>query len=93
MTLCPSLFDPGMADDIVGPTKKTTSRQTTTTDVSMTSQSSKEMKTEALVHPKTFSNEAEGMEVLGKLMIKLVLTMKYNIYNHLSVQGKGRDRK
>ena len=93
MTLCPSLFDPGMADDIVCPTKKMTSRKTTTTDVSMTSQSSKEMKTEGLVHPKTFSYKAGGMDVLGKLMIKLVLTMKYIIYNHLSVQGKGRDRK
>ena len=82
-----------MADDVVGPTKKMTSRQTTTTDVSMTSQSSMAMKIEALVHPRTFSNEAEGMEVLGKLMIKLVLTMKYIIYYHMSMQGKGRDRK
>ena len=59
----------------------------------MTSQSSKEMKTEALVYPKTFSYKAGGMVVLGKLMIKLVLTMKYIIYNQVSVQGKGSSRK
>ena len=82
-----------MADDVVGPRKKMTLRQTTITDVSMTSQSSKKMKTKALVHPKAFSNEVEGMDVVGKLMIKLVLTMKYIINNQVSVQGKGRDRK
>ena len=82
-----------MADDVVGPRKKMTSRQTTITDVSMTSQSSKKMKTKALFHRKAFSQKAGGMGVEGKLMIKLVLTMKYILYYHVSVQGKGRDRK
>ena len=88
MTHYLSISDLGMADDVGGPTKKMTSRQTTITDASMPVRSSDEAETKALGRPKARAGKA-----VGKLMIKLVMTLKYIIYVDVSVQGKGSDRK
>ena len=91
MTHYLSESDLGMADDDGGPTKKMTSGRTTITGASMPVRSYSrcdEVKTKALGRRK-----ARARKAVGKLMIKLVLPLKYIIYIDVSVQGKGRGRK
>ena len=84
MTHYLSESDLGMADDVGGPTKKMTSRLTTITDASMPLRSSDEVETKALGRRK-----AQARKAVGKLMIKLVLPLKYIIYIDVSVQEEG----
>ena len=88
MTHYMSESDLGMADDVGGPTKKMTSRQTAITDACMPVRLFDKVETKALRHRK-----ARARKAMDKLMMKLVMTLKYTIYVDVSVQGKGSDRK